>query len=550
MTYSQDDASDGSYPSRPIPLPTWPPVKKADPPATADDEIAGSRDPFFFRGSVGRFGENRRDDVIKAQILLGNAGIYDLASLGAPTGWPGAELERAIRKYQKAKGLDVDGIMLPANGDGVDESGVGETLFALRDELGGRLNGYAAPTPEEVDAHYDERARRIARGEEDSSQPISTIVTANEGGTTPYLIGMIPPGATATDAPPPQPPQFQPGQQMAYLRSQADLLGGMKVMPEGGGGGGGFATGGGAAALTGLLGALLGRDSEKAKEPTPEPTPEPPPADLDAARMPDPAQPEDDKAQADQAAQPPRRGRIVVAGDGREVHVPPLGAWADDLDDKARDFAESFNAALHLEIGKHGGSRGGLWTQQELQIIAKTCTELAQQKLPDFYVEHVAGTYDPKDNRLTEEQMWQYDENGNRIPAGFRRPDISIELARNIVLRMRINSTDIYADGTNKPREQRAAEDIQAMSPYEPMLTIGKSKPGTDEETIKEAARKACGDAIDDLIARLERDGEFKKPKPDVRPKYKGPANEQKAKEIKKLLDGSSKSIKAPKNLH
>lgn len=35
-------------------------------------------DLFSFSGSVGRFGDNNRDDVIKAQALLANAGYYEL----------------------------------------------------------------------------------------------------------------------------------------------------------------------------------------------------------------------------------------------------------------------------------------------------------------------------------------------------------------------------------------------------------------------------------------------------------------------------------------
>lgn len=78
-------------------------------------------DPFLFAGSVGPGGDNSREDVIRAQVLLGNSGDYDLATLGAPTGWPGGELWRGIRKYQKRKGLAVDGILLPIGGGGVDE---------------------------------------------------------------------------------------------------------------------------------------------------------------------------------------------------------------------------------------------------------------------------------------------------------------------------------------------------------------------------------------------------------------------------------------------
>lgn len=75
--------------------------------------------------------------------------------LGAPTGWPGGELWRGIRKYQKRKGLTVDGILQPLDSQGVDENGVGETLFALRNDLGDTFAGRRVPTPDEVDRHYE-----------------------------------------------------------------------------------------------------------------------------------------------------------------------------------------------------------------------------------------------------------------------------------------------------------------------------------------------------------------------------------------------------------
>jgi len=104
-----------------------------------DDAL--SDDPFILGGSVGHAGENDRADVIKAQVLFGNTGHYDLAALGAPTGWPGASLEQAMRRFQKERGLQVDGLMLPQ----------GETLQTLRDELGDSLKGYRVPGPQDVD---------------------------------------------------------------------------------------------------------------------------------------------------------------------------------------------------------------------------------------------------------------------------------------------------------------------------------------------------------------------------------------------------------------
>lgn len=83
-------------------------------------------DLFSFSGSVGRFGDNNRDDVIKAQALLANAGYYDLPAPGMPTGWPGGKLNNALTRFQKDHGLDPDGTLLPLGRFGVAQNGVGE----------------------------------------------------------------------------------------------------------------------------------------------------------------------------------------------------------------------------------------------------------------------------------------------------------------------------------------------------------------------------------------------------------------------------------------
>ena len=58
-----------------------------------------SDDLFSFSGSVGRFGDNNRDDVIKAQALLANAGYYDLPEPGCTgASAPGGSWRRICRK--------------------------------------------------------------------------------------------------------------------------------------------------------------------------------------------------------------------------------------------------------------------------------------------------------------------------------------------------------------------------------------------------------------------------------------------------------------------
>lgn len=176
---------------------------------------------FSFSGSVGPNGENRREDVIKAQILLGNSGHYRIAGKGAPTGWPGNELFRSIRAFQKEKGLQVDGLLLPPAPQGVDRNGIGETLVTLRADLGDKLAGYTAPTPEEVDAYYESEAR-FSGVPDDGDKPMPPpwhilLYDGNAKTTQPVgvkLTSSVKPRDIRSDAGPPT-PQWRDGQHLA-----------------------------------------------------------------------------------------------------------------------------------------------------------------------------------------------------------------------------------------------------------------------------------------------------------------------------------------------
>ncbi len=133
------------YDSKPDPV--W-----KTPPFVPDERQRGHiPDYFILRQSVGRDGRNDRSDVIKAQTLLANAGYYDLAGTGGPTGWYGKPLELSMLRFQRDRSLAADGLMLPG----------GETLAALQAETGQQLRPFRAPTPEEVDDHHN----RLARGQ-------------------------------------------------------------------------------------------------------------------------------------------------------------------------------------------------------------------------------------------------------------------------------------------------------------------------------------------------------------------------------------------------
>jgi peptidoglycan hydrolase-like protein with peptidoglycan-binding domain len=133
--------------------------------------------------------------------------------LGAPTGWPGGELWRGIRKYQKRKGLTVDGILQPVGADGVDEHGVGETVSALRDDLGTAFDGRRVPTPDEVDRHYDGPVR--SDGGKANAAPLLEIALRDESGTPPHY-----PLGTVSDADDPSQPEWRDDTQVAQAVPQ------------------------------------------------------------------------------------------------------------------------------------------------------------------------------------------------------------------------------------------------------------------------------------------------------------------------------------------
>lgn len=163
------------------------------PTAHAAGGLLPDRDLFSLGGPVGRSGDNDRADVIKAQILLGNAGYYDLAGLGAPTGWAGGGLDDAIRRFQADNGLAPDGILLPLAADGVGRNGEGETLAALQNRVGSQLQGHAAR----------------ARGG-DAMADVPGIVTADGAADAGrYPLGVL------SDAPAAVPVMPKPGQQVA-----------------------------------------------------------------------------------------------------------------------------------------------------------------------------------------------------------------------------------------------------------------------------------------------------------------------------------------------
>jgi peptidoglycan hydrolase-like protein with peptidoglycan-binding domain len=106
--------------------------------ADDENELPGSSDWFKLDGEVGLGRANKRADLVKVESLLANSGDLDLSEIGGPTGYGLYTVEDGVKKYQSRNGLDVDGWMKPG----------GPTISKMKEQLGGILGGYPAPTPE------------------------------------------------------------------------------------------------------------------------------------------------------------------------------------------------------------------------------------------------------------------------------------------------------------------------------------------------------------------------------------------------------------------
>lgn len=481
-------------------------------------------DLFSFAGSVGRFGDNNREDVIKAQALLANAGYYDLPEPGMPTGWPGGELNRALTRFQKDHGLDPDGTLLPLGPSGVAQNGVGETAQALQDELGDRLKGFAAPEVQEADDFY--RLRPMLAGE---GEPQTYVRLRGDNSTGEY-IGLKP---VMSDAPPAD-YELKPGQQEALYREQRGPL--PRFLPDGpivmGGGGG--PRGGGRPTTQQQTPVqekspkpaqpTLGRDVRNPPVAPGQTSPSGATPDFDTTRPPEPAQPEEDRQQQDFAK--PQRGRIVIAEDGKELHVPPLGTWAKDLTPEDRQIADGLSGAFAIEMAKRPGSRGDEWTQKGIDMYVQGCMEAATKDLPKLAenLTHVAGgTENGEGITKRKEEYLANVINGLRTRLGSGRSDFTLEFARNVVLRFRANTTSKRADGvTNTTDEQNRLENMDRLTlgNGDYVAEFPKFPEGMNDAEMKKQARKACSEELSKWFEDIVKTGEFEKPAPDEQKKY------------------------------
>lgn len=489
-------------------------------------------DLFSFTGSVGRFGDNNREDVIKAQALLANAGYYDLPEPGMPTGWPGGELNRALIRFQKDHGLEPDGTLLPLDPSGVTESGVGETVQALQSELSDRLQRFAPPSVQEVDRFY----RGWLRSDHpDAEQPRTNVILSSADRGSGEIVGLEPVMRDAS----PSPVEPKAGQQFALWRDpKRDPV--PRFLPDGplimGGGGGPRGGGQPAPPLKTTPGRAGSAKDVRSPAMPGQTSPSQALPDFDATRPPEPAQPEEDRQQQDFAK--PQRGRIIIAEDGKELHVPALGAWADDLSPEKRQIADTINDALAEEMAiKDGGSRGSKHTQEGVNAGIQGCLQALEDVLPDAVIKHIAGGNEDgvaENDPLSEEHLWEFDDDGKPVRKGSNRTDWTVLILRNIAAAIRGNTYDMQG-GEVAGRESKAESGINRKANDDKMVMIEKHGGTRSTADIRRDAYDRCYKAAQEIRSDWTKKGEFKRPKPDVPAEYDGPANARRARDIRKM---------------
>lgn len=490
--------------------------------------FAGDTDnPFVFSGSVGRFGDNDRADVIRAQILLGNAGYYDLPMPGVPTGWPGAGLERAISAYQKDRGLTPDGRILPLPPGGVDAAGRGETIAALQGDFGEGLDGYRVPQPEDVDRFY-----AIPQGNENSAptwsaanSPASTspnFVLADDAQRRGEPVGMlrtgkqskqrleqqyaqvalpIPTPPVATDAP-------LPHDRLPHERPDVKAAGAWlgKTFDDAAGRiGGAISTADQLLNTVGPLNLLTlptqaaGRIAHTQASATP-PSEPPDDKDREAGRTP-PLEPP--KVDADVKGRPAEAEMPAI-----ESLIPPeMRDWYEGL--------EPFDQALARDLLAVLNRRGDEATQLGNTILAERYLKVFREEFADIrgQIEHVGGAKTEEDKNLPEEYLRNAETKGR---LGSSWADVSLRFVNHVTESLRaadktykgdhnrINTTSMRKSNPDQPTalEDRNLEKMKINAKGGPVAGVPKLRADLPNGKVSEQAREAYGKAMEDFARK------------------------------------------------
>jgi len=444
---------------------------KPDQTPVRSSSIPGIGDLFRLTGAVGPEAANARDDVIRAQILLGESGDLDLDSLGGPTGWPGGELTRGLKRYQRRKGLTVDGLMLPD----------GETITALQDELYDRLARYRTPTTAEVDRFHDRLARYRADGSEDVEPPRMELVRSDSN-----RLEALPRAEVRSDADVDASPDFTPGAQVAQLAE------GMMMQAQAG-----AANSAAAAGAAGIAGATQQRP--------PGVTPEQAAAGRQLEKwvgnkvnlLSLPWQMYHALSNGTASAPP---SELLDPATEAASKTPPLKPSApaepkkysgDLLAEGTRALESGIRDIFGTTVERHETEN----TRLSSNIIVEQCNEVIGEDIRLHGFEHIAGA--SKDGREFPEKALKDGEFEGG--GGHSFPDILYQRGSELV---GINSATESAPGHYIGREVSGfAKLVKNMGQWVAGIT-GKKRPDEDIEDYRKRARAACEETFAKLLEK------------------------------------------------
>ena len=375
-------------------------------------------------------------------------------------------MTRGLKRYQRRKGLTVDGLMLPD----------GETITALQDDLYDRLARYRTPTTAEVDRFHDRLARYRTDGSDDVKRPRIELERL-DGGTLTYALrsgadtpqssgvqrdidfdqsAIFTPGAQVAQIAPPvhpgasiagitgaaqhpygvTPAEAKAGQQIdKWFEEKVSLLGLPWQMYQG------------------LTNGQSPATSSQAMDPEIEAAGKTPPLK--------PSAPEED---------PPEGSKAEEREPALEELIPPdMKPWVEGL--------EPFDQQLARELMLIFNRRGGPETIKGNAIIVKEVLD-ALRKYPalEGQIQHVGGSHSPNadrspgDNNEKNAQSERYYRNAESGRTGSSWADITFEINPSLAKELGIeyahlSSAKLLQDGkTAVSDERKKKEKLEANS--------------------------------------------------------------------------------------
>jgi|GEM_PF-2955386 len=507
---------------------------------SAPDTGGNPDDWFALNDWIGLDRPSQRDDVVKVEALLANAGDYSLKRNQGQTGYWGPPQDAALRSYQARNNLAVDGRLRPG----------GPTIEKLRSQLAGTMAGFRAPTAVEIDTHHkrlsagdaglvawgpppmslaprddlpeiggdvhSSNARWIAamdRSKDFSTYPDLFARSIAEHGDsavaevrdligqydalhpgdgaklTGEIVAALPDAATrrallGTDAPEPQPVgsvQVAQAQAIPLLLQR------------------------GAATLGSMLGGAIAKQAtdEIAKPVPPTPAPAPAPASPPPLMPQDPIPPLSGRQPAEPGPTAFPGPRLTDQERATKLeHIPVLPQEQRDA------VAEKLGATIvEMQYGDRPDNRGTGATLEGNNIVARECkASIGASRLADI-LEHKGGA------SLDGEKIDYRAETEIDVGDGRRRRSdyaMGPENSRDPDKYSHINTASQHADGSLTGREQRAYDDIAKKLGEDFVKTVPKFKAGDDPEAYAKQVRAVCDELVraqeDRLLGPAESD--------------------------------------------